>query len=65
MKRKDKNRNLKWYLGGEFCGKAAVLCTEALIVFSVLGIACELIWDFNERKQQARVLTNKNKNYNR
>ena len=57
MKKKDKN--LKWYLLGEFSGKAAVLCTEALIVFSVIGVACDLIWDISERRQQAKVLTTK------
>lgn len=58
MKKKDKN--LKWYLLGEFLGKASVICTEVLIITSVLGVACDLIWDFKERKQQARVVTNKN-----
>lgn len=60
MKKKDKNLNL--YLLGEFFGKASVIFTEVLIITSILGVACDLLWDTNERRQQARVLTNKNNN---
>ena len=60
MKKKDKN--LKWYLMGEFLGKTSVICTEVLIITAVLGVACDLIWDVKERRQQARVVTNKNNN---
>ena len=48
MKKKDKN--LKWYLMGEFLGKTSVICTEVLIITAVLGVACDLIWDINERR---------------
>jgi len=48
MRKKDKN--LKWYTGGEFCGRLSVLATKVAIVFYLVGMVCELIWDVNERK---------------
>lgn len=58
MKKKDKN--LKWYLLGEFMGKLSVVCTEVLIVTSVLGVMCDLAWDISERRT-ARKKLNTNK----
>jgi hypothetical protein len=48
MKKKDKN--LKWYTGGEFCGKLSVRATQVAVVSYLVGLACMFIWDINERR---------------